>query len=199
MGQRERHRRRIDGGGAPSPRRRTSFLPRAGWTPPVEQEGKNLSGGQRQRLTIARALVKKPEILILDDSASALDYATDARLRVALRTLDSTVFLVSQRAASVLHADLILVLDGGKVAGMGRHEELLKTCEIYKEIYHTQFRDTDEKGGAGMKKIYGAMLCRVCALLGHLRFSKLPSSLAHAPCLACISFPCKTDHMEAQA
>ena len=119
---------------------------KGGLDAPVEQEGKNLSGGQRQRLTIARALVKKPEILILDDSASALDYATDARLRVALRTLDSTVFLVSQRAASVLHADLILVLDGGRVAGMGRHEELLKTCEIYKEIYHTQFRDTDEKG-----------------------------------------------------
>ena len=119
---------------------------KGGLDAPVEQEGKNLSGGQRQRLTIARALVKKPEILILDDSASALDYATDARLRVALRTLDSTVFLVSQRAASVLHADLILVLDGGKVAGMGRHEELLKTCEIYREIYHTQFRDTDEKG-----------------------------------------------------
>ena len=118
---------------------------KGGLDAPVEQEGKNLSGGQLQRLTIARALVKKPEILILDDSASALDYATDARLRVALRTLDSTVFLVSQRAATVLHADLILVLDGGKVAGMGRHEELLKSCEIYKEIYHTQFRDTDEK------------------------------------------------------
>lgn len=118
---------------------------KGGLDAPVEQEGKNLSGGQRQRLTIARALVKKPEILILDDSASALDYATDARLRVALRTLDSTVFLVSQRAATVLHADLILVLDGGKVAGMGRHEDLLKSCEIYKEIYHTQFRDTDEK------------------------------------------------------
>ena len=116
---------------------------KGGLDAPVEQEGKNLSGGQRQRLTIARALVKKPEILILDDSASALDYATDARLRVALRTLDSTVFLVSQRAASVLHADLILVLDGGKVAGMGRHEELLKTCEIYREIYHTQFRDEE--------------------------------------------------------
>ena len=114
---------------------------KGGLDAPVEQEGKNLSGGQRQRLTIARALVKKPEILILDDSASALDYATDARLRVALRSLDSTVFLVSQRAASVLHADLILVLDGGRVAGMGRHEELLKSCEIYREIYHTQFRD----------------------------------------------------------
>ena len=116
---------------------------KGGLDAPVEQEGKNLSGGQRQRLTIARALVKKPELLILDDSASALDYATDARLRVALRTLDSTVFLVSQRAATVLHADLILVLDGGKVVGMGRHEELLKTCEIYREIYHTQFRDKE--------------------------------------------------------
>ena len=116
---------------------------KGGLDAPVEQEGKNLSGGQRQRLTIARALIKKPELLILDDSASALDYATDARLRVALRTLDSTVFLVSQRAATVLHADLILVLDGGKVVGMGRHEELLKTCEIYREIYHTQFRDQE--------------------------------------------------------
>ena len=118
---------------------------KGGLDAPVEQEGKNLSGGQRQRLTIARALVKKPEILILDDSASALDYATDARLRVALRTLDSTVFIVSQRAASVMHADLIIVLEGGKAVAMGRHEELLKSCSIYREIYATQFRDAEEE------------------------------------------------------
>ncbi len=117
---------------------------KGGLDAPVEQEGKNFSGGQRQRLTIARALVKKPEILILDDSASALDYATDARLRVALRSLDSTVFIVSQRAASVMHSDLILVLDGGKAVAMGRHEELLKSCDIYREIYSTQFRDAKE-------------------------------------------------------
>ncbi len=117
---------------------------KGGLDAPVEQEGKNFSGGQRQRLTIARALVKKPEILILDDSASALDYATDARLRVALRSLDSTVFIVSQRAASVMHSDLILVLDGGKAVAMGRHEELLSSCDIYREIYSTQFRDAKE-------------------------------------------------------
>ena len=80
----------------------------------------------------------------MDDSASALDYATDARLRVALRSLDSTVFIVSQRAASVMHSDLILVLDGGKAVAMGRHEELLKSCDIYREIYSTQFRDAKE-------------------------------------------------------
>lgn len=107
----------------------------------IAQEGKNLSGGQRQRLTIARALVKKPEILILDDSSSALDYATDAKLRAALSTLDCTVFLVSQRAASVLHADHIVVLDDGKIAGYGTHEELLGTCEVYREIYSSQFKE----------------------------------------------------------
>ncbi len=107
----------------------------------VAQEGKNFSGGQRQRLTIARALVKKPEILILDDSSSALDYATDAHLRAALKTLDCTVFIVSQRASSVLHADQIVVLDDGRIAGLGRHEELLKTCEVYREIYSAQFKE----------------------------------------------------------
>lgn len=108
----------------------------------ISQGGKNLSGGQRQRLTIARALVKKPEILILDDSASALDYATDAKLRKAIRELGShmTVFIVSQRTSSVMHADKILVLDDGQIAGMGRHEELLESCRIYREIYDSQFQ-----------------------------------------------------------
>lgn len=107
----------------------------------VEQNGRNFSGGQRQRLTIARALVKKPDILILDDSASALDYATDARLRRALRVLPEKplVFIVSQRAASIAHADTIIVLEDGHVAGMGTHAELLKACPVYKEIYDSQF------------------------------------------------------------
>ena len=104
----------------------------------VAQEGRNLSGGQRQRLTIARALVRNPEILVLDDSASALDYATDARLRAALKTLDCTVFIVSQRVASVMHADKILVLDEGRIADMGTHDELLARCKLYREIYHSQ-------------------------------------------------------------
>lgn len=109
----------------------------------VTQNGKNLSGGQRQRLTIARALVKKPEILILDDSASALDYATDARLRQAIRGLgrEMTTFIVSQRASSIRHADLIIVLDDGEVAGMGTHDELLAACEVYQEIYYSQYPD----------------------------------------------------------
>lgn len=107
----------------------------------VEQEGRNLSGGQRQRLTIARALVGKPEILILDDSASALDYATDAALRKALKTLpwEATVFIVSQRASSIMHADQIIVLEDGEAAGCGTHEELLAGCEVYQEIYYSQF------------------------------------------------------------
>ena len=107
----------------------------------VEQGGKNFSGGQRQRLTIARALVRKPEILILDDSASALDYATDANLRMALKNLDykPTVFIVSQRTSSIRHADKIIVLDGGKMAGCGTHDELLNSCEIYREIHYSQY------------------------------------------------------------
>lgn len=107
----------------------------------VEQGGKNFSGGQRQRLTIARALVKKPEILILDDSASALDYATDANLRKSLKNLEhsSTVFIVSQRTSSIRHADKIIVLDGGKMVGAGTHDELLKSCEIYREIHYSQY------------------------------------------------------------
>ena len=112
----------------------------------LEQNGKNLSGGQKQRLTIARALVKKPEILILDDSASALDFATDAALRKAIRELDKkmTVFIVSQRTSSLMHADLILVLDDGKTVGMGTHEELLSNCPVYQEIYESQFGKAGE-------------------------------------------------------
>ena len=109
----------------------------------IEQGGKNLSGGQRQRLTIARAVVKKPDVLILDDSASALDFATDAALRKSIRTMPNnpTVFIVSQRSASLMHADKIIVLDDGKVAGIGTHSELLKNCEVYREIYNSQFKD----------------------------------------------------------
>lgn len=112
-----------------------------GMDTPVEQGGRNLSGGQKQRLTIARALVRKPGILILDDSASALDYATDAKLRRSIREMPGSpaVFLVSQRAASVRHADKIIVLDDGEAVGMGTHEELLKTCPVYQEIYYSQF------------------------------------------------------------
>lgn len=109
----------------------------------IEQGGRNLSGGQRQRLTIARALVRKPEILILDDSASALDYATDASLRKAIREIEgeTTVFIVSQRASSIMHADLIIVLDDGRAVGIGTHSELLDSCSIYREIYNTQFSE----------------------------------------------------------
>ncbi len=108
----------------------------------IEQGGKNLSGGQRQRLTIARALVRRPQILILDDSASALDFATDAKLRTSLRQLDyqPTVFIVSQRTSSVQSADCILVLDDGELAGKGTHEQLLESCSVYQEIYASQFR-----------------------------------------------------------
>lgn len=108
----------------------------------VEQGGKNFSGGQRQRLTIARALVRKPQILILDDSASALDYATDARLRKAIRQMEGspTVFIVSQRTSSIQHADKIIVLDDGVVSGIGTHEQLLETCEVYREIYESQYK-----------------------------------------------------------
>ncbi len=113
----------------------------------VAQNGKNLSGGQRQRLTIARALVKKPEILILDDSASALDYATDAKLRAALKTIEdtTTTFIVSQRASTIRHADQIIVLEDGEMAGIGTHEELLEACEVYQEIYYSQY---PKEGGA---------------------------------------------------
>lgn len=109
---------------------------------PVEQGGRNFSGGQRQRLTIARALVKEPEILILDDSASALDFATDAALRRALRTLPEhiTVFIVSQRTSSLQHADQILVLEDGRMAGCGPHAALLESCQVYREIYESQFK-----------------------------------------------------------
>ncbi len=108
----------------------------------VTEGGKNFSGGQRQRLTIARALVRKPEILILDDSASALDYATDARLRMAIRNMQNapTTFIVSQRTASVMHADKIIVLDDGEMVGIGTHDALLESCPIYKEIYDSQFK-----------------------------------------------------------
>ena len=108
----------------------------------LTQGGKNLSGGQRQRLTIARALVKKPDILILDDSASALDYATDAKLRKAIRQMSGqmTVFIVSQRTSSIMHADKILVMDDGRIVGMGTHPELLDECSIYREIYESQFK-----------------------------------------------------------
>ena len=113
----------------------------------VAQNGKNFSGGQRQRLTIARALVRNPEILILDDSASALDYATDAKLRAALRTLEdkTTTFIVSQRASTIRHADKIIVLDDGEIAGVGTHDELLKDCTIYQEIYYSQY--PEQRGG----------------------------------------------------
>lgn len=113
----------------------------------VAQNGKNFSGGQRQRLTIARALVREPEILILDDSASALDYATDAKLRAALRTLEdkTTTFIVSQRASTIRHADKIIVLDDGEIAGVGTHDELLKDCTVYQEIYYSQY--PEQRGG----------------------------------------------------
>ena len=112
----------------------------------VEQGGKNFSGGQKQRLTIARALVRKPEILILDDSSSALDYATDAELRKDIQTLKTTTFIVSQRASSVQHADKIVVLDDEKAVGIGTHEELLNSCEVYREIYRSQYTDVAEGG-----------------------------------------------------
>ena len=115
----------------------------------VSQGGKNFSGGQRQRLTIARALVRKPEILILDDSASALDYATDAALRKAIAGLKEkpTVFIVSQRASSIQYEDTILVLEDGELAGIGTHEELLDSCEVYQEIYYSQFPEKQSKEG----------------------------------------------------
>ena len=106
----------------------------------LEQNGRNLSGGQKQRLTIARALVKKPEILILDDSASALDFATDAALRKAIRSLSNiTTFIVSQRISAIDKADKILVLDNGNLVGIGTHDSLMKDCPVYQEIYYSQF------------------------------------------------------------
>ena len=109
----------------------------------IEQSGRNLSGGQKQRFTIARALVRRPKVLILDDSASALDFATDAKLRKSLKQLgyEPTTFIVSQRTSSIKHADMILVLDDGKVVGKGTHDELLENCEVYHEIYRSQFKD----------------------------------------------------------
>ena len=109
---------------------------------PIEEGGKNLSGGQRQRFTIARALVGKPEILILDDSSSALDYLTDSNLRKSISELDykPTVFIVSQRTASLKNADKIIVLDDGAVVGIGTHDELLACCTVYREIYDSQFK-----------------------------------------------------------
>ena len=120
----------------------------------IAQSGKNLSGGQRQRLTIARALVRKPEILILDDSASALDYATDARLRAALKELagSTTTFIVSQRASTIRHADKIIVLDDGEMAGLGTHEELLENCGVYREIYYSQYPEERLKAAKAEKK-----------------------------------------------
>lgn len=115
----------------------------------IEQGGRNLSGGQKQRLTIARALVRKPDILILDDSASALDFATDAALRSAIRSMkgNPTVFIVSQRASSVQYADQIIVLDDGEAAGIGTHEELLASCPAYQEIYYSQFPKEAQANG----------------------------------------------------
>ena len=112
----------------------------------VEQGGKNFSGGQRQRLCIARALVKRPEILILDDSSSALDYATDAKLRGALRDLPyhPTTVIVSQRTASIMHADKIVVLEDGEMVGVGTHEQLLQSCPVYVEIYQSQFSGSED-------------------------------------------------------
>jgi ABC-type multidrug transport system fused ATPase/permease subunit len=112
----------------------------------IEQGGRNLSGGQKQRLTIARAIVKEPEILILDDSASALDFATDAKLRMAIKNMagERTVFIVSQRASSIMYADKIIVLDEGEAVGIGTHDELLTSSDVYREIYFSQF----EEGGA---------------------------------------------------
>ncbi len=114
---------------------------------PVAQEGRNLSGGQRQRLTIARALVRQPDILILDDSASALDFATDAALRRAIRekTKEMTVFLVSQRATTIRNADQILVLDDGRLVGRGTHEELMASCEVYREICLSQLSEKEAR------------------------------------------------------
>ena len=115
---------------------------------PVEQGGRNFSGGQRQRLTIARALIRKPHVLILDDSFSALDYATDLKLRsnIAASEYRPATFIVTQRPASVMNADKIIVLEDGKPAGIGTHDELLKNCEVYREIYLSQYGSDEENG-----------------------------------------------------
>ena len=122
---------------------------------PLEQMGRNLSGGQKQRLTIARALVKKPEILILDDSASALDFATDAKLRQALRTLSgtTTTLIVSQRVSSIMQADLIIVLNDGAMAGKGTHEQLMQDCPVYQEIYYSQFPEKRKESDTAFKEM----------------------------------------------
>lgn len=111
----------------------------------IEHGGANLSGGQKQRLSVARALVSKPEIIVLDDSSSALDFATEKAMRTSILSLDykPTLFIVSQRASSVLSADKILVLDDGELVGMGTSDELLKTCEVYREIYSSQFEQEE--------------------------------------------------------
>ena len=116
-----------------------------GYDTPILQGGKNLSGGQRQRLAIARALVGRPDILILDDSSSALDYRTDAALRAALAAQagESTVFVVSQRASAIRHADVIAVLDDGRLAGVGSHEQLLESCPVYREICLSQLSEEE--------------------------------------------------------
>lgn len=124
------------------------ILGKGGLDAPVEQGGKNFSGGQKQRLTIARALVRNPEILILDDSSSALDYATDASLRKDIKKLNTTTFIVAQRTSSVRDADKIIVLDDGREVGIGTHDELMHTCEVYREIYFSQYKD--EEGGAAV-------------------------------------------------
>ena len=113
---------------------------------PVEQFGRNFSGGQRQRLTIARAIVRRAPIIILDDSASALDFATEAKLRHSLKNLDynPTIFIISQRTSSIAHADKIIVLDDGKIVGIGRHDELLCSCDVYREIYESQFKGGEQ-------------------------------------------------------
>ena len=114
----------------------------------IEQGGKNLSGGQKQRLTIARALLRKPEILILDDSTSALDYATEAKLRTAIKEMEikPTLFIVSQRASVVQNADKIVVLEDGKVSGVGTHKKLLEECQAYQEIYYSQYSNVETLG-----------------------------------------------------
>ena len=116
-----------------------------GYDSPISQGGSNVSGGQRQRLAIARALAKKPEVVVFDDSFSALDYKTDARLReeLAKNVTDAALVVVAQRIATIMHADQIIVLDDGRMVGLGRHAELLESCPVYKEIYESQFKKGD--------------------------------------------------------